>query len=413
LVGRKGSLIREWLEEDSSFQKFNVLVQRNKLMPSTALNYGKYVKRFCDFLKADSPEQALEKVKEVSPEERVDLVDDFVQYLLNNEMNSSTVLQLVRGGLKKWLLLNEVEVDWKKVQREILPGEELIVSDRKPSKEELRQILRVGGLRDSVMILVLASSGLRVGTLASLSLGEIDLTKSPSPITVKRKPGRKVSRKLQKYVTFISSEAKKVLLQYLEHRRQLGETITDSSPILTSDRKQELGNFLNSMYVSNHWRRLLKRAHLATKNGGPWHDIHLHTLRKFFETECINANVKTAYREHWMGHTGVHLESSYFRGGEESHVEEYRKAIPYLNILTPQTEDYMGLIEKVKFLEENGKRKEMEIEKLRAQAEENIDLKNRQRKTEDDLDKIITRLEKQDSELGELKKLIRERTNQT
>jgi len=268
-------------------------------MPSTALNYAKYVKRFCDFLKADSPRQALEKVKQVSPEQRVDMVDAFVQYLLDNEMNSSTVLQLVRGGLKKWLLLNEVEVDWKKIQREILPGEELIVSDRKPSKEELRQMLRVGGLRDSVIILVLASSGLRVGTLASLSFGEIDLTRDPSPITVKRKPGRKVSRKLQQYVTFISHEAKKVLLQYMEHRTKLGESITNASPILTSDRKQELGNFLNSMYVSNHWRRLLKRAHLATKNGGPWHDIHLHTLRKFFETECINANVKDTQAYIW------------------------------------------------------------------------------------------------------------------
>lgn len=413
MVGRKGSLIREWLETDPSFNKFNVLVQRNKLMPSTALNYAKYVKRFCDFLKADSPGQALEKVKGVSPEQRVDMVDDFVQYLLDNQMNSSTVLQLVRGGLKKWLLLNEVQVDWGKISREILPGEELIVSDRKPSKEELRQMLRVGGLRDSVMILVLASSGLRVGTLASLSLGEIDLTRDPSPIIVKRKPGRKVSRKLQKYVTFINPEAKKVLLQYLEHRRQLGENITDLSPMLTSDRKEELGNFLNSMYLSNHWRRLLKRAHLATKNGGPWHDIHLHTLRKFFETECINANVKTAYREHWMGHTGVHLESSYFRGGQENHEEEYMKAVPYLNILAPQTEDYLGLVEKVKFLEENGRRKEMEIQRLRVQAEENVELKNRQRKTDEELDKIITRLQKQDTELGELKKLIRERTSQT
>ena len=65
-----------------------------------------------------------------------------------------------------------------------------------------------------------------------------------------------------------------------------------------------------------------------------------------------------------------------------------------MNILAPQTEDYMGLIEKVKFLEENGKRKEMEIQKLRAQAEENVELKGRIQQTE--------------KKLGELEKLIRE-----
>jgi len=54
----------------------------------------------------------------------------------------------------------------------------------------------------------------------------------------------------------------------------------------------------------------------------------------------------------------------------------------------------------------------MEIQKLRAQAEENIDLKNQQGSMEDDLDRIITRLEKQDSELGELRKLIRENVKQ-
>lgn len=59
---------------------------------------------------------------------------------------------------------------------------------------------------------------------------------------------------------------------------------------------------------------------------------------------------------------------------------------------------------------------ESEMSKLRQQLEdsrlENRLLKNRQRNMEDDLDRIIARLEKQDSELGQLKKLIRERTIQ-
>ena len=100
-----------------------------------------------------------------------------------------------------------------------------------------------------------------------------------------------------------------------------------------------------------------------------------------------------------MGHIGKHLEESYFRGEVESHIEEYYKAIPYLNILAPKPSDYKALVEKVRFLEENGKRKEMEIQKLHAQAEENIDLKQRIQKTE--------------KKLGELEKLIREALSQT
>jgi len=179
-----------------------------------------------------------------------------------------------------------------------------------------------------------------------------------------------------------------------EHREKQGEKITMESPIITSERREELGNFLNSMYISNHWRRLLKRAHLATKNGSPWHDIHLHTLRKYFATQCTNAGVKTAYREFWLGHRGGHMEESYFRGEVETHVEEYRKAIPYLNILAPDPQDYKALVEKVQFLEANGKHKQMDIQNLQ---KENMELKKRLNGFtlgSDQMSKLLRRIEK-------------------
>ncbi len=397
----KSSVIKSWAEEDSSLERFKVLVQRRRLAPSTRLTYIKNVKSFVDFLKVESPRQAIEKVQGLTVQERTDVIDDFIAYLLNNGMNTSSIIQLVRGGVKKWLTLNEVEMDWIKIQAEILPGEEILVEDRMPTKEELKQMLNVGSLRDRVMILMSTSSGLRVGALASLTLGDVALDEDIPRIVVKRKPGRKISRKMKAFATFITPEAKTLLLQYVSHRETLGEKITELSPIITSDRKEELGNFLNSTYLSNHWRRLLKRAHLATKNGGPWHDIHLHTLRKYFETQCTNAGVKTTYREFWMGHIGKHLEESYFRGEVETHIEEYSKAIPYLNILAPEPEDYKSLVEKIKFLEENGKRKEMEIQKLRDQQAENIELKRRIQLTEKKLGSI-------EQDMAEIKKLIRE-----
>ncbi|MFX0115329.1 MAG: tyrosine recombinase XerC, partial [Candidatus Hodarchaeota archaeon] len=283
----------------------------------------------------------------------------------------------------------------------IMPGEEVVVADRMPTKEELKQILNIGSLRDRTMILILSSSGLRIGALATLKLGDIELDEEIPRVIVKRKPGRKISKRMKGFATFITPEAKNVLLQYIRHRESLGEKISEASPIITSERQEELGNFLNSVYLSNHWRRLLKRAHLATKNGGPWHDIHLHTLRKYFETQCTNAAVKTTYREFWMGHTGRYLEESYFRGEVVSHIEEYKKAILYLTILAPEPQDYKVLVEKVKFLEENGKRKdaraqaqEMEIQKLRNQLDEHASL--------------ITIVEKLGREVQELKRKIKE-----
>ena len=373
LVYTKTSIVKAWVESDPSLQRFNVLVERRRLSPTTRLTYAKNVKGFVDFLGVETPQKAIDKLKSMTVEERTDLIDRFVGELLGRGVTTGTCVQVVRG-VKKWLQLNEVEMDWPKIQAEILPGEEFVVADRMPTKEELKQILNIGSLRDRAMTLILSSSGLRVGALASLKLGDIELNEDVPRIIVKREPGRKVSRRMKAFATFITPEAKTVLLQYIRHRESLGEKITEVSPIITSDRQEELGNFLSSMYLSNHWRRLLKRAHLATKNGGPWHDIHLHTLRKYFETQCTNAAVKTTYREFWMGHTGRYLEESYFRGEVETHIEEYRKAIPYLNILAPEPQDYKALVEKVRFLEENGQRKETEIQKLRNQLGEHASL---------------------------------------
>ena len=389
MVYTKNSVTQVWKETDPTLQRFKVLVQRNRLAPTTYKTYVKHVKAFVDWFEAESPRQAIEKLRGLSVEGRTELVDGFIGALLGRGMSTGACVQVIRGGLKKWLNLNAVEMDWDRVQAEYLPGKEALVSDRMPTKEELKQLLNIGGLRDSVMTLTLTSSGLRIGALASLKLGDISLDEEIPRVIVKRKPGRKISRKMKAFATFITPEAKKVLLQYVKHRESMGEKITENSPILTSDRENELGNFLSSTYLSNHWRRLLKRAHLATKNGGPWHDIHLHTLRKYFETQCVNASVKTAYREFWMGHIGRHLEESYFRGEVESHIEEYKKAIPYLSVMSPAPEDLRDLTEKVKFLEQNGKRKDVEIEKLRNQLVEQENLKKQLAKLQEQVEKIL------------------------
>jgi len=126
----------------------------------------------------------------------------------------------------------------------------------------------------------------------------------------------------------------------------------------------------------------------------------LHTLRKYFETQCTNAGVKTTYGEFWMGHIGRHLAESYFRGEVETH-KEYKKAVPYLSVLAAEPQDYKALVEKVRFLEENGRRKDMEIQKLHAQTAENVELKRRTQMTEKKLAEI-------EGTVAELKKLIAE-----
>ncbi|NIO39716.1 MAG: hypothetical protein GTO41_05690, partial [Burkholderiales bacterium] len=214
MVYTKHSVLQTWLDDDPSIQRFNVLVDRRRLSPMTRYAYTKSVKRFVDWLGVDTPEAAIQKVGAMSVDERTDMVDQFIGDLLDDDMATSTCVQLVRGGFKKWLMLNDVEMDWPKIQAEVLPGEEVVVEDRMPTKDELKELLNIGSLRDRVMTLMATSSGLRVGALASLTLGDISLDEEIPRMIVKRKPGRKVSRKMKAFATFITPEAKTMLLQY-------------------------------------------------------------------------------------------------------------------------------------------------------------------------------------------------------
>ena len=119
---------------------------------------------------------------------------------------------------------------------------------------------------------------------------------------------------------------------------------------------------------------------------------------------CTNAGVKTPYIEFWMGHTGRYLEDAYFRGQIQDHVEEYRRAIPFLTIMGPPPQDYEALAQRVQFLERNGKEKQKRIEELKAIIEELIEERR-------ELQKRIERLDSQ-QEVKELREMVCELAGQ-
>lgn len=85
------------------------------------------------------------------------------------------------------------------------------------------------------------------------------------------------------------------------------------------------------------WNRLLEKVGLDDKSH-KWHELHFHTLREYFQTECQNADANRPYIEFWMGHKGEYLDDSYFRANLKEHINEYQKAISRLRIyeVTPK-----------------------------------------------------------------------------
>ena len=329
---------RVWVEKYPSIAKIYEAIAGPRRMGSvgTVENYVKAVRKFVVFLGLTDPEIALGKLR--SGEINVGRqVDKFIDQVLEKYAH-----QTVRNflfGIKKWFELNGVKVDWDKIEFPTSAATQEI--DRAPSREELKRLLNhASGSRDRTVILLLTSSGLRIGTLLSLKVGDVNLNyPDVACIKVERKRGRKFVSKRRGgrgrvYFSWMTPEAKKVLMQYLQEREQAGEKLTKNSPLIGD--AYHKGDFIPVEAFERVWHRLLQRAGLDEKSQR-WYQLHIHTLRKYFRSNCIG--VDPSYREAWMGHKGGYLDESYFRAEEDKHLAEYRKAIPHLTVYSTGLEE--------------------------------------------------------------------------
>ena len=89
-----------------------------------------------------------------------------------------------------------------------------------------------------------------------------------------------------------------------------------NSVVLSSVREFTRGRTRRSVAraFEYRWKIMLKKTGPAERSHR-WFKLHLHTLRKFFRTNCVG--VDSSYREFWMGHKGGYLDESYFRADEK------------------------------------------------------------------------------------------------
>ncbi|MCJ7762751.1 site-specific integrase [Candidatus Bathyarchaeota archaeon] len=331
---------REMIEKYPSVKKIYEAIAGSRRLGSegTVENYVNAVSLFTEFLGYSNPETALKAMLngEVDAGEKVDA---FIGYALDDLGKSHSTVRSHAFGVKKWFELNGVKVDWAKI--EMPTGTETREEDRAPTKEDLKTLLNhASSSRDRAVIFIASSSGLRIGTLLSLKVGDIDFSyPDVASLTVERKRGRKFGTKRARssgkfFATFITPEAKDAVKQYLAEREASGEKLTPESPLIADSYHK--GEFQRVEGYERVWARLLRRAGLGEKSQS-WYKLHIHTLRKYFRSNCIG--VDASYRERWMGHKGLYLDASYFKAEENLHLNEYRKAVPYLTIYAVPTEE--------------------------------------------------------------------------
>ena len=157
-------------------------------------------------------------------------------------------------------------------------------------------MLELASERTRALILLLASTGVRLGSISGLTMGDLEDKGDIYKVTVYRN-----SR--EEYITYTTPEARKALETYFDVRRRDGEVINDKTPIIRerSNRAKSIMQFnIPDIQPGQHTRILediIERAGLRTiqhKGEGPGvggsatfrKDIMLaHGFRKFFNTQ--------------------------------------------------------------------------------------------------------------------------------
>jgi hypothetical protein len=281
-----------------------------------------------------------------------------------------------RDPIKILLEMNDVTLNWKRLDKILPPRRRKPSKGSAPSKETLRILCSYPDRRIKPIVCLTTSAGLRKGAYHFFTVKDLE------PCVIKEKT---VCGKLtvyrdepEEYKTRCSLEAYNGFQEYLNIRRQLGENVGPDSPLVRDLWEGERGGrglikypkFLEDMGVS----RLLQDAwaafpDLRVKIGKRFDIKATHFGRRYFETMCLKAGLDPWEIKVFRGDI-LPTDLGYQGFTEEEWTQKYLKAMPFLQIFespAPAEDGRVRTLEEEMFkLKQDQKESE---ERLRASEE--------------------------------------------
>jgi len=248
--------------------------------------------------------------------------------------------------IKLFLEMNDLTIPWKKVTRG-LPSPKQAADDRCPTTEEIQKLLlNFADRRLKVIVLIMISSGIRVGAWNWLRWKHV------TPIYERNNNSLSAAKILvyagerDEYFTFITPEAFKVLKNYIDFRQLHGEEITGESWVIRDtwqklDKRHghRIGQAQNPKRLDSEGiRRMIydawKVQGVIEKTNGENRNNDFkssHGFRKYFQTHTMQVMFSSNV-ELLMGHSAsMGLKKNYYKPTENMLLDDYLKAV---NLLT-------------------------------------------------------------------------------
>lgn len=279
--------------------------------------------------------EPLESLVEKYLEEKRDYKKDIENFLISLKELPPISARTRISALKIFLLENEVELPqrfWRKIRGRI-KGSRPATLDKVPDLKEFKNILSHLPLHGRNLYLFLESSGSRIGETLQLKLEDIELDKDPAQINIRGEYTKTGNPR----VSFISSEAKALMLEWLKVRENYLKSASGKSHLYEKSEFDSRVFPFEDTTARHMWNSALRK----TKNGQRdkktnRYRLHPHVLRKYFRTR-LGAVIPVDVVEALMGHEG-YLTEVYRRYTVEDLAKFYKKGEHALLVFTEAAE---------------------------------------------------------------------------
>jgi integrase len=204
--------------------------------------------------------------------------------------------------------------------------------------ETIRTILQHLDVKGRALVLVLASSGMRINEALSVSLDDVDLEAVPACINVRGETTKTGDSR----ITFISAEAVQAVREWLKVRAAyLQSSANRNNGLIKNGRAKPKTDSDGRLFpfsdqnANVFWDAALVKANLLSRDKTTKRkQLHYHQFRKFFISQ-LSLIVSKEIAEMLAGHNG-YLTGAYRRYTRKQLAEEYLQGQHLLTIQTPK-----------------------------------------------------------------------------
>lgn len=325
--------IKKWsnfaLLESKKSRAYRNFYHAKKTNQKTMATYAFCFDKFMEFVHEFYPDQQLDydKLVLLNQKEITAMIRDYI-YEINDKMKGNSVQNYI-NPVRVFFGMNDIMPNSYIITNAIksedsIPGGAIAATD-----DDVKSMLEAtNNPMKKALIHFVSSTGIRPGALNDPILKMKHLT----PMSSGCKAIKVYDESKEGYWAFLTPEATKFHLRYINFRKEKGETIDDESPLFRPTLNTKVKHLRCSTAREMMYDLIEKAGIIRVKTGNRYDKAAMYMFRKRFNTKLkmenqVNSNIAEKLMAHKRG-----LDGTYLAPTKEECFNEFKKAILVLTV---------------------------------------------------------------------------------